>query len=144
MSDPKNQPAGDLNYLLAHEQKSIMRAEAATQPDVRDSEREAARGARRAIDLTAFPTRDPHDFDAITPAQQRAIDLDSEFEALQRQVVETDRLLAVDFSEGTVGEYYNTFQHRSRLVRQARARLNEVRNRQSSAPSIVLEMKDRQ
>lgn len=122
LDDVENGSAGDLNKLLAQEQSSIMRAEAATQVEVRDDEREAARRARRAIDLTPFPRRDAHDFDANTPSQRSSIDFTVDFEVLQRRVNEMDRLLAIHFAEG-IGARSNIFEHRSRLIRQTRARL---------------------
>ena len=118
----------DLNLLLAREQDAIMRAEATGETGVRDEQRALARRARVLIDSTPFPSRKPHDFDAITPAQQRAMDF-PEFDDLKRRVKEMDRALADDFAEGRVGTGSNTFQHRSRVIRQGLQKLEHMRLR---------------
>lgn len=119
--------AKDLNALLSDEQSAIMRAESATEDHARDEQRDAARHARAMIDLTEFPRRDPHDFDATTPAQQRTIDDASEFDRFNRQITEMDRSLVVGFSEGLVS--LKLYQHRARVVRQARERVEHMRLR---------------
>lgn len=119
----------DLNALLSEEQSAIMRAEAATDVHVRDTERDSARHYRHLIDSTDFPAREPHDFEAIIPAQQRALDFEAEFEELQRCVAAMDRSLALAFADGRVGTRSNTFEHRSRLVRQGHVRLEALRER---------------
>jgi hypothetical protein len=115
----------DLNLLLAREQGAIMRAEATGEIGVRDEQRALARRARLLIDSTPFPFRKPHDFDAITPAQQRLMDF-PEFDDLKRRVNEMDRALADDFAEGRVGTRWNSFQHRSRVIRQGRQKLEHM------------------
>jgi len=111
----------DLNALLFDEQIAIMRAEAATEAHERDGHREAARRARALIDLTEFPGRDSHDSNATTPTQQRATDGAAEVDQAHRRLTEMDRSLAVAFAGGLIS--LKSYQHRTRVMRQARARL---------------------
>lgn len=60
-----------------------------------------------------------------------------EAEALVSQIGLVAQTLASDFSEGRVGRYFNTFQHRSRVLRQMRARLEALGER--GAASIARE-----
>lgn len=120
---PKTENEGDaldLNALLAKEQGAVMRAEAATEIEGRDEQRELAREARVLIDSTPFPARSPHDFEATTPREQRALEF-GEFEALQERVTAMDEALANGLAEGLVS--LKSFQHRSRVIRQLRQRL---------------------
>ena len=126
MSDSKTLP--DLNALLAQEQTAIMSAEAATEHGIRDEQRKIAKHARKLVDLTAFPSREPHDFEKVPPAESRdPDDFATEFAALQQHVEAMENDLALRFSEGNIGAKHNTFEHRGRLVRQARGRLNDLR-----------------
>jgi hypothetical protein len=59
-----------------------------------------------------------------------------EVDALDSQVSRVARALASDYSEGRTGIRYNTFQHRSRVLRQMRARLEAMGTR--GAASIAL------
>ena len=108
----------DLNLLLSDEQIAIMRADVATEAHERDGHCEAARRARTLIDLTEFPRRDPHDFNATTPAQQRATDGAAKFDQSNRRLTEMDRSLAIAFADGLVS--VKSYQHRTRVMRQAR------------------------
>ena len=118
----------DLNALLAQEQTAIMSAEAATEHGARDEQRKIARRARKLVDLTPFPSREPHDFgQALSPATGGPDDFAAEFATLQRHVETMEQDLALRFSEGNIGTKHNTFEHRGRLVRQARGRLDQLR-----------------
>lgn len=129
MTDRKTAP--DLNALLAQEQTAIMVAETTRDDGVRERQREIAHQARDLANLTPFPWREPHDFDRLPPAQSSGSDepddFIAEFETLKQAVEAMDRELGVQLSEGTIGTKHNTYQHRSRLVRQARGRLNILR-----------------
>lgn len=46
--------------------------------------------------------------------------------SLKDQVDRMGSALAADFANGLVGTHYNTFQHRSRVLRQMTARLNAM------------------
>jgi len=126
MTDPTAAP--DLNALLAEEQTAIMTAEAAGDDRARDEQREIARQARGEVDLTPFPRREPHDFERpLPPACSQSDHSDQfilEFEALKQQVEAMDKQLGVQLSEGTIGTKHNVYEHRARLVRQARGRLS--------------------
>lgn len=130
--DPQRVPAPvtDLNALLAEEQTAIMSAEAATDPGLRDEQRNIAKRVRDLVDLTPFPPREPHDFDRLVPAEPGPPDnpdgFTAEFEALRQHVEKMEHDLALRFSEGKVGRKHNTFEHSSRLVRQARGRLADL------------------
>lgn len=117
-------PHGDLNDLLAQEQTAIMNEEAATTVGGRDGHREEARRLRGLVELTGFRARKPYDFKRRQSPQRDVFARD--FEALKQHVEDMESLLAKQFSEGTVGFKHNTFQHRSRLICQARARLSKV------------------
>ena len=67
---PAVDPAPDLNALLAQEQTAIMTAEATSDVEVRGEQREIAWQARGQVDLTPFPSREPHDFERPSPAAQ--------------------------------------------------------------------------
>jgi hypothetical protein len=126
---PIDDPDSDLNALLAQEQTAIMSAEGAIDPGIRHEQREVARQVRTLVDLTPYPSREPHDFERLLPVGARRSDrpdhFSAELEALKQHVENMDKDLARRFSEGQIGPNHNTFGHRSRLVRQARARLND-------------------
>jgi hypothetical protein len=111
----------DLNSLLAQEQTAIMNEEAATTPAGREGHREEARRLRELVELTPFPARAPHDFERR--GSPRPDEFARNFETLKQRVEEMERLLAKQFSEGLVGVKHNTYQHRSRLIWQARESL---------------------
>jgi hypothetical protein len=131
----RQQPPGsgpDLNALLAQEQTAIMTAEATSDEAVRDEQREIARQARGRVDLTPFPSREPHDFERPLPAAQsgRSGGMEqvvAEFDALQQQVFAMEKEMGTRYSEGRMGTKHNTYEHRSRLIRQARGRLHDLR-----------------
>ena len=118
----------DLNALLASEQTAIMSAEAATDEAHRLEQRTIARQVRDLVDLTPFPQRDPHDFDRLPlPALSGSDAFTAEFDALRQHVMDVENTLGLRLSEGTMGQKHNSFEHRSRLLRQARARLAALR-----------------
>jgi len=129
MTDRKIAP--DLNALLAQEQTAIMAAEAASDDGTRDQQREIARHAREQVDLTPFPRREAHDFTGLSPAEALQSDepgpFAAEFQALEHHVEVMDRELGLRLSEGTIGTRHNNYAHRSRLIRQARSRLDALR-----------------
>jgi hypothetical protein len=51
----------------------------------------------------------------------------SDVEALEAQVNAMESTLASDFADGRVGMRYNTYAHRSRVLRQQKAKLNVLR-----------------
>jgi hypothetical protein len=116
--------SSDLNSLLAQEQTAIMNEESATTPAGRDGHREEARRLRGLVELTAFPARAPHDFERRQSPQPN--EFARSFEMLKQRVEDMECLLAKQFSEGNVGIKHNSFQHRSRLIRQARDRLSKA------------------
>ena len=116
--------ADDLNSLLAQEQRAIMREEVATTVTSKDVHREEALRLRDLVDLTPYPAREPHDFGR--PRHAEPDEFLRDLHALRKRVGDMEHLLAVQFSEGIVGIKHNSFQHRGRLVRQARDRLNEM------------------
>ncbi|QTH21963.1 hypothetical protein HRJ34_00015 [Rhizorhabdus wittichii] len=112
----------DLNALLSDEQSAIMRAEAAGETKDRDQHRDNARSARALIDQTKFPRRDPHDFDATTPAQQRLIDNEAQLALHASRIAQMSSALGAGFSEGLIGP--RVYQHHARVIRQARSAWN--------------------
>lgn len=132
--------APDLNALLAQEQTAIMAAEAASDEGGRDQQREIARQTRQQVDLTPFPRREPHDFERLSPTETLSSDepdsFTAEFQALEHHVEAMDRELGLRLSEGTIGIKYNNYAHRSRLIRQARSRLEALRVPPSGTPRL--------
>jgi hypothetical protein len=59
---------------------------------------------------------------AATPALSA-----SDVETLEAQVRRMESKLASDFADGRVGTRYNTYAHRSRVLRQQKAKLEAVR-----------------
>ena len=51
----------------------------------------------------------------------------SEVEAFEGQVRSMETTLASDFAGGRIGQRYNTYEHRSRVLRQQQAKLDEMR-----------------
>ena len=51
----------------------------------------------------------------------------SEVEAFEIQVRSMETTLASDFAGGRIGQRYNTYEHRSRVLRQQQAKLDEMR-----------------
>lgn len=129
---PAADPDPDLNALLAQEQTAIMTAQATSDEEVRDEQREIARQARGQVDLTPFPSREPHDFERPLPAAQsgrlgRMEQVVAEFDALEQQVFAMEKEMGTRYSEGRMGTKHNTYEHRGRLIRQARGRLHDLR-----------------
>ena len=50
-----------------------------------------------------------------------------EFDALEQQVFAMEKEMGTRYSEGRMGTKHNTYEHRSRLIRQARGRLHDLR-----------------
>ncbi|AHE54161.1 hypothetical protein [Sphingomonas sanxanigenens] len=132
-------PDVDLNRLLFDEQSAIMRAEAAGESMLRHGHEAAAREYRILIDETPFPLRDPHDFGARR--QQRTAEQDDAAEGLgslsvparctdadlaqlRARVVRMESELGQLLANGRIGSRYNTYAHRSRLVRQQKQRVS--------------------
>ncbi|MET3472298.1 hypothetical protein ABIC78_002835 [Novosphingobium sp. 1529] len=55
-------------------------------------------------------------------------------EAFAAHVQAMERTLADDFASGRIGKRYNTYAHRSRMVRQEKARLEAMRQSIRIAP----------
>lgn len=133
----------DLNRLLFEEQAAIMRAEAAGDSILRHDHEAAARDYRALIDQTSFPVRDPHDFDArrhrLGVEQDEAADrfsslsarargqcTDADLARLQAHCLRMELELGQLFASGRMGTRYNTYAHRSRLVRQQKQRVSAL------------------
>ncbi|MBU3077668.1 hypothetical protein [Sphingomonas quercus] len=114
-------PHRDPNSLLVQEQTSIMN-EAAAVPEVYEMHRNASLDTRELINATPYPENERHVF-----AQERAEKSNAFEESLRnliRSVEGNERLLAAQFADGEVS--VNSFQSRSRFLRQDRARLADM------------------
>jgi hypothetical protein len=63
----------------------------------------------------------------VAPASGDSAHSVSEVEAFEAQVRSMEATLASDFAGGRIGKRYNTYEHRSRVLRQQQAKLDEMR-----------------
>jgi len=63
----------------------------------------------------------------VTPARRGRAHFVGEVEAFEVHVRSMESKLASDFAGGRMGKRYNTYEHRSRVLRQQQAKLDEMR-----------------
>ncbi|MGF7149456.1 hypothetical protein FHS96_003107 [Sphingomonas zeicaulis] len=132
----------DLNRLLFEEQSAIMRAEAAGDSILRHAHEDEARDVRSLIDETEFPKRAAHDFEARRRVRGREQDVshrstslsgdaraectDADLALLQAHCLRMELELSDLVASGRIGRHHNTYEHRSRIVRQQRQRIRAL------------------